>query len=108
MTVKLSLYSRLIVLFYCISAQWGTPTVSAAAVIGMISATIASMIESIGDYYACAKLAGAPPPPKHALNRGFGIEGFGCLMTGLWGTGTGTTSISQNIAVVGITRVSMY
>ena len=25
---------------------------------------IAGVIESIGDYYACAKLSGAPPPPK--------------------------------------------
>ena len=31
---------------------------------------LASMVESVGDYYACAKIAGAPPPPKHAINRG--------------------------------------
>ena len=35
----------------------------------MISAVISSIIESIGDYIACAKLSGAPPMPKHALNR---------------------------------------
>ena len=40
------------------SGQWGLPTVSAAGVFGMLAAVIASAIESIGDYYACARLAG--------------------------------------------------
>ena len=46
------------------------PTVSVAAVFGMVAGVLASMIESVGDYYACARLAGAPPPPIHAVNRG--------------------------------------
>ena len=50
--------------------QWGTPTVSVSAVFGMLAGVLASIVESVGDYYACAKLAGAPPPPVHALNRG--------------------------------------
>ncbi|KGL89767.1 Solute carrier family 23 member 1, partial [Charadrius vociferus] len=41
--------------------QWGLPTVTSAAVLGMFSATLAGIIESIGDYYSCARLAGAPP-----------------------------------------------
>ena len=71
----------------------------------MLAGVLASMIESIGDYYACARLAGAPAPPKHALNRGLGIEGIGCFITGLWGTANGTTSYSENIGAIGITRV---
>lgn len=35
----------------------------------MLSAVVASIIESIGDYYACARLSCAPPPPIHAINR---------------------------------------
>ena len=31
---------------------------SAAAVFGMLAGVLASAIESIGDYYACARLAG--------------------------------------------------
>lgn len=50
--------------------QWGLPTVSVSAVFGMLAGVLASIIESVGDYYACAKLAGAPPPPVHAINRG--------------------------------------
>jgi len=85
--------------------QWGTPTINAAAVIGMLAGVIGSMVESIGDYFACARLAGAPPPPHHAINRGLGIEGIGCILTGAWGTGNGTTSYSENIGAIGITRV---
>ncbi|XP_071451216.1 solute carrier family 23 member 1 isoform X2 [Hetaerina americana] len=46
-----------------------------------------------------------PPPPMHAVNRGIGTEGLGCLIAGLWGTGNGTTSFSQNIGVIGVTKV---
>uniref|UniRef100_H0VX52 Solute carrier family 23 member 2 n=1 Tax=Cavia porcellus TaxID=10141 RepID=H0VX52_CAVPO len=82
--------------------QWGLPTVSLAGVFGIIAGVISSMVESVGDYYACARLAGAPPPPKHAINRGICIEGLGCLLAGAWGTGNGTTSYSENIGVYGL------
>ena len=45
-----------------------------AAVLGMIAAIIASIIESVGDYYACARLAGATVPPSSAVNRGKSIK----------------------------------
>ncbi|XP_072446967.1 solute carrier family 23 member 1 isoform X1 [Chiloscyllium punctatum] len=85
--------------------QWGLPTVTAAGVLGMFSATLTGIIESIGDYYACARLAGAPPPPIHALNRGIFTEGISCIIAGLLGTGNGSTSSSPNIGVLGITKV---
>ncbi|XP_060712269.1 solute carrier family 23 member 2-like [Hemiscyllium ocellatum] len=85
--------------------QWGLPTVSAAGVIGMLSAVVASIIESIGDYYACARLSCAPPPPVHAINRGIMVEGLSCVLDGLFGTGNGSTSSSPNIGVLGITKV---
>ena len=55
--------------FVYVSVQWGVPTVSAAGVFGMLAGVLASAIESVGDYYACARLSGAPPPPTHAINR---------------------------------------
>ncbi|KAG1974069.1 solute carrier family 23 member 2 isoform X1 [Pimephales promelas] len=85
--------------------QWGLPTVSAAGVIGMLSAVVASIIESIGDYYACARLSCAPPPPIHAINRGIFMEGISCVLDGVFGTGNGSTSSSPNIGVLGITKV---
>ncbi|XP_077122894.1 solute carrier family 23 member 1-like isoform X2 [Ranitomeya variabilis] len=85
--------------------QWGTPTVSLEGVFGILAGVISSMVESVGDYHACARLSGAPPPPKHAINRGIGIEGIGCLLAGAWGTGNGTTSYSENVGALGITKV---
>jgi len=85
--------------------QWGWPTVSAAGVFGMFAGIFAGVVESIGDYYACARLAGAPPPPKHAVNRGIAVEGLGCLIAGIFGTGNGTTSYSENIGAIGVTKV---
>lgn len=88
-----------------LSGQWGVPTVSLAGVVGLMAGIICSMAESVGDYYACAKLSGAPPPPKHAVSRAIGVEGLGSLLSGAFGTGNGTTSFSENVAVLGITRV---
>ena len=34
------------------------------------------------------------------------IEGLGCVLSGMWGSGTGTTSYSENIGAIGITKVS--
>lgn len=50
--------------------QWGIPTVSVAAICALLSGILATVVESVGDYHACAKLAGAPAPPMHAVNRG--------------------------------------
>ena len=93
-------------LFSCPAGQWGTPSVTAAGALGMLAGVLASMVESVGDYYACARLSGAPPPPSHAINRGIGMEGIGCILAGAWGTGNGTTSYSENIGAIGITKVN--
>uniref|UniRef100_A0A3Q2CYM3 Solute carrier family 23 member 1-like n=1 Tax=Cyprinodon variegatus TaxID=28743 RepID=A0A3Q2CYM3_CYPVA len=85
--------------------KWGIPTVNLAAVVGILAGIICSMAESVGDYHACARLSGAPPPPKHAISRGIGVEGIGSLLAGAFGTGNGTTSFSENVAALGITRV---
>lgn len=52
------------------SGYWGTPTFNSGFFVSMIAGVITSVIESIGDYYTCARLAGALPPPTHAVNRG--------------------------------------
>lgn len=85
--------------------QWGMPVFGAAAIVGMLAGYLASMVESIGDYYAAARLSGAPVPDPGTVNRGIGMEGLGCLVAGMFGTGNGTTSYSENIGALGLTRV---
>ena len=33
------------------------------------------------------------------------MEGLGCILAGMWGTGNGTTSYSENIGAIGVTKV---
>ncbi len=35
--------------------QWGWPRFTVAGVVGMLAGVVASAIESVGDYYACAR-----------------------------------------------------
>ncbi|KAJ8317533.1 hypothetical protein KUTeg_005437 [Tegillarca granosa] len=86
--------------------NFGVPTVSAAGYVGMLAATLSSIIESIGDYYACASISKAKPPPTHAVNRGIAIEGFSSIIAGLVGSGNATTSYSGNIGAIGVTKVA--
>jgi len=60
----------------CAVGQWGMPTVSVAAVVALLSGILATTVESVGDYHACAKLSGAPPPPLHAVNRGMSVTAW--------------------------------
>ncbi|XP_072034956.1 solute carrier family 23 member 1-like [Amphiura filiformis] len=85
--------------------QWGTPTVSAGAVFGIIAGVLCSILESVGDYYACARISSAPKPPHHAINRGILMEGIACICAGAWGTGIGVTSYSECVGNIGLTRV---
>ncbi|ETN66964.1 solute carrier family 23 member 2 [Anopheles darlingi] len=85
--------------------QFGLPTVSLAGVLGMLAGVIACTIESISYYPTIAQMCGAPPPPLHAINRGIGIEGFGTVLAGLWGSGNGTNTFGENVGAIGVTRV---
>lgn len=85
--------------------QWGWPVFGVAAAVGMLAGFIASIVESVGDYYACSRLAGAPVPSAKVVNRGIGMEGIGSLIAGIIGTANGTTSYSENIGAIGLTRV---
>ena len=81
------------------------PTLSVASYMAMMAATFTSIIESVGDYYACARISCAPPPPAHAINRGIAMEGFGSIISGFVGSGGATTSYSQNVGAIGFTKV---
>jgi solute carrier family 23 (nucleobase transporter), member 1 len=58
-----------------------------------------------GDYYSCARLSGAPPPTAGIVSRGLAGEGIGIVIAGLMGTANGTTSYSENIGAMNLTRV---
>ncbi|KAG7962543.1 hypothetical protein I3843_09G070800 [Carya illinoinensis] len=71
--------------------QWGAPTFDAGHAFGMMAAALVSLIESTGAYKAASRLASATPPPAYVLSRGIGWQGIGILLSGLFGTLTGST-----------------
>jgi xanthine/uracil permease len=90
--------------------KWGVPDFGSATlwagVFGMLAGYLASMIESIGDYYACARISEAPVPTGRMISRGLGAEGLGCLVAGILQTCNGTTTYSENIGSIGLTKVA--
>ena len=90
--------------------KWGFPDLGSATLwagtIGMLAGYFASMVESIGDYYACARIAEAPVPTEKMISKGLGAEGLGCLIAGVLQTGNGTTTYSENIGSIGLTKVA--
>ncbi|MFC4247460.1 uracil-xanthine permease family protein [Natribaculum luteum] len=85
--------------------QWGTPQVTTAFVVGMFAGVLASIVESIGDYYAVANISGSGAPSEKRINHGIGMEGLMNVFAGIMGTG-GSTSYSENIGAIGLTGVA--
>jgi xanthine/uracil permease len=86
--------------------KWGFPQFKVALILAMVAAYVASMIESIGDYYAAARMSEAPTPDASMISRGLGTEGIGCFIAGLLQTCSGSTTYSENIGAIGLTRVA--
>jgi len=84
---------------------WGLPKFHVGFFFAVLAGYMASMIESFGDYHAAAYMSGAGDPSEEMLNKGIRSEGLGCLATGILG-GFASTSYSENIGLVGITKVA--
>ena len=85
--------------------QWGTPQITTAFVIGMFAGVLASIVESIGDYYAVANISGSGAPSEKRINHGIGMEGLMNVFSGVMGT-AGSTSYPENIGAIGLTGVA--
>ena len=84
---------------------WGYPKFAIGFILAALAGYFASMIESFGDYHACSYMSGAGDPTEKQISRGIAAEGAGCLLTGLLG-GFSSTSYSENIGLIGITKVA--
>lgn len=106
------------------AGQWGGGfTFHMGLFLGFLASTLASIVESIGDYNACARVAQVgtdrrwpilrlralqvASPPAHAVNRGILTEGIGCFFSALLGGGTSLTTYSENVGAIGLTRVGV-
>ncbi|CAI2351406.1 unnamed protein product [Caenorhabditis sp. 36 PRJEB53466] len=89
-----------------VPGQYGKPSVDVSLLCGFIASSFVAMIESIGDYNLCAKLSKQGRIPSSNLNRGFVVEGIGCMLSSSFGIGTGITTYAENIAIMSVTKVA--
>ena len=82
---------------------WGQPVFDTTAIVLLLFAFMVSIIESVGDYHAIAAVTGLEISEER-IARGIGSEGLACSIAGLLGA-CGTTSYSENIGVVALTKV---
>ncbi|MCD6373554.1 MAG: purine/pyrimidine permease [Thermococcus sp.] len=83
---------------------WGQPVFDTTAIVLLLFAFMVSIIESVGDYHAIAAVTGSEISGER-IARGIGSEGLACSIAGLLGA-CGTTSYSENIGVVALTKVA--
>ncbi|KAK7404821.1 hypothetical protein VNO78_05802 [Psophocarpus tetragonolobus] len=85
--------------------QWGTPVFHWKMAIVMCVVSIISSVDSVGSYHASSLLVASRPPTPGVLSRGIGLEGLSSVLAGLWGTGTGSTTLTENIHTIAVTRM---
>lgn len=86
--------------------QFGKTSFDTGVFVGFMSATFISILDSIADYYATARVSRVPPPPVHAINRGLFVEGMMSMIAGPFGCGHATTTYGSVIGIIGTTRVA--
>ncbi|GFS06426.1 solute carrier family 23 member 2 [Elysia marginata] len=79
---------------------------STAGFLSFFIATLLSVLDSIGDYSACARTARVPPLPRFAFNRGIAVEGLATILSGSLGCCHASVSYGGNIGAMGITGVA--
>ncbi|XP_002967685.2 nucleobase-ascorbate transporter 12 [Selaginella moellendorffii] len=85
--------------------QWGTPTFSLRTGAVMIAASIIASVDSVGSYHATSLLVASRAPTPGLVSRAIGLEGITSALAGLWGIGTGATTLTENVHTIAVTRM---
>lgn len=86
--------------------QWGSPTFHFKTSIIMIIVSLVASVDSVGSYHATSLLVNLRPPTPGIVSRGIGLEGFSSILAGLWGTGTGSTTLTENLHTIDVTKMA--
>ncbi|KHJ94960.1 putative permease [Oesophagostomum dentatum] len=90
---------------WAVSRQFGLPQVSFGLMLGFLASCVASTMESVGDYHACARVSHQRSPPSSSVNRAIIFEGIGSLSAAVVGLGAGVTTYAENIGLMQFTKV---
>jgi len=58
-----------------------------------------------GSYHASSLLVASRPPTPRILSRVIGLEGLSSVLAGLWGTGTGSTTLKKIVHTIVVTKM---
>lgn len=85
--------------------QWGMPTFHFKTSIVMIVVSAISSVDSVGSYHASSLLVASRAPTPGVVSRGIGMEGVTSALAGLWGIGTGATTLTENVHTIAVTKM---
>lgn len=85
--------------------QWGTPVFSWKMALVMCFVSVVVCVDSVGSYHASSLLVASRPPTPGVLSRGIGMEGLCSVLAGLWGTGTGSSTLTENVHTIAVTKM---
>lgn len=60
----------------------------------------------LASYHAASLLVNLSPPTRGVVSRGIGLEGFTTFIAGLWGTGAGSTTLTENLHTLETTKMA--
>lgn len=59
----------------------------------------------VGSYHAASLLVASRAPTPGVVSRGIGMEGVTSFLAGLWGTGAGATTLTENVHTIAVTKM---
>ncbi|KAK9228553.1 hypothetical protein WN944_021504 [Citrus x changshan-huyou] len=86
--------------------QWGIPIFHLRTSLIMIIVSLVASVDSVGTYHTASLLVNSKPPTPRIVSRGIGMEGFCSILAGLWGSGTGSSTLTENVHTISITKVA--
>ncbi|CAL4973038.1 unnamed protein product [Urochloa decumbens] len=85
--------------------QWGTPVFSWKMGLVMCVVSIIASVDSVGSYHASSLFVATRPPTSGVVSRGIGVEGVSTVLAGLWGTGVGSATVTENVHTIAVTKM---
>ncbi|XP_065873461.1 nucleobase-ascorbate transporter 11 [Euphorbia lathyris] len=86
--------------------QWGAPIFHFRTSLIMIIVSLVASVDSVGTYHTTSLLINSKPPTPGIVSRGIALEGFCSILAGLWGSGTGSSTLTENMHTINITKVA--
>ncbi|KAK8566201.1 hypothetical protein V6N13_021275 [Hibiscus sabdariffa] len=104
--------------------QWGVPIFHFQTSLIMIIVSLVASVDSenngngpniaacdamtmqVGTYHSASLLVSSKPPTPGVVSRGIALEGFCSLLAGLWGSGTGSTTLTENTHTINVTKMA--